>query len=153
MMHLNMTGLTVLSHSFVKNAREGDSLVNIASTLSTTSFPGLAVYAATKAYVLNFSESLWWEARKKGVYVLGFCPGVTSSNFHEASGGTASLFPRFITQTPAAVAKELMSALTSKRKPKVVSGAVNRSMLFVQRFLSRKATVKMMGSFSPLNKK
>ena len=153
MMHLNMVGLTVLSHSFIKNARENDSLVNIASFLSTTSFPGLAVYAATKAYVLSFSESLWWEARKKGVYVLGFCPGVTSSNFHEAAGESASMFPKFITQTPAAVAGELMSALARKRKPKAVAGAMNRGMLFFQRFLSRKATINMMASFSPLNKK
>jgi short-subunit dehydrogenase len=153
MMNLNMVGLTVLSHSYLKNAREDDSLVNIASTLSTTTFPGLAVYAGTKAYVQNFSESLWWEAKKKGVYVLGFCPGVTDTNFYAASNGSASTFPKFITQTPAAVAKEMLAALKRRRKPKAVSGSVNRGMLFFHRFLSRRSIVNMMGSFSPLAKK
>jgi short-subunit dehydrogenase len=151
MMQLNMVGLTALSHFYLKSARPGDSLVNIASTLGSTSFPGLAVYSATKAFVLNFSESLWWENKKRGVYVLGFCPGVTATNFHQASGGSGSFFPRFITQTPAAVAKELIAALKKRKKPKAVSGAMNRSMLFFHRFLNKQAVVNMMGSFSPLH--
>jgi len=152
MMHLNMYGLTILSHSFLKNAKKGDSLVNIASTLGTSSFPGAAVYAATKAYVTNFSESLWWENKNRGIYVLGFCPGVTDTKFHKVSGGTDNMFPKAITQTPLAVARELVHALEKRRKPKVVSGAMNRSMLFFQRLLSRKMVVNMMGGFSPAKK-
>jgi short-subunit dehydrogenase len=60
------TALTVLSYSFIKNAKKGDSLVNIASTLGTASYPGAAVYAVTKAYVTNFSEALCWENKKLG---------------------------------------------------------------------------------------
>src|SRR5882724_5972739 len=71
MMHLNMYGLTILSHSYIKNAKKGDSLVNISSFLGTTSYAGAAVYSATKAYVSNFSDALWWENKKRGVYVLG----------------------------------------------------------------------------------
>ena len=150
MMHLNMYGITILSHSFIKNAEKGDALVNIASTLGTTSFAGLAVYSATKAFVINFSESLWWENKKRGIYVLGFCPGVTSTNFHKTSGDAKDLFPKFIIQTPLAVAKKLIHALEKRNKPKVVSGAMNRFMLFFHRFLSRKVVVNMMGSFSPV---
>jgi uncharacterized protein len=152
MMNLNMTGLTLLSLSFLKNAKKGDCLVNVASTLASTSFPGLAVYAATKAYVLSFSESLWWENKKRGVYVLGFCPGVTRTKFHESSGGSYELFPQYISQTPRQVAIELIHALRRQKKPKTVSGAMNRFMLFFQRFLSRKMIVNMMGGFSPLSK-
>jgi short-subunit dehydrogenase len=150
MIHLNIYGVTVLSHSFMKNAKTGDSLVNIASTLGTTSFPGTAVYAATKAYVTNFSESLWWENKKKGIYVLAFCPGVTQTRFHESAGGSSDKFPKFICQTPIAVAKELIRALEKRNKPKVVSGRPNRFMLFFHRFLSRKMVVNMMGGFSPI---
>jgi short-subunit dehydrogenase len=150
MMHLNMYGLTILSYQFLKNAKNGDSLVNIASTLGTTSFPGLAVYSATKAYVTNFSESLWRENKKRGIYVLGFCPGVTRTKFHESAGGSGEAFPKFITQTPLQVARELIHALKKRRKPKVVSGAMNRFMLFFHRFLSRKMVVNMMGGFSPV---
>ncbi len=152
MMNLNMIGLTKLSQVYIKNAKRGDSLVNIASTLGVTSFPGLAVYAATKAYVTSFSDSLWWENKDRGIYVLGFCPGATSSNFHEHSGGSKNFFPKFILQSPGQVAKELVGALANRKKPRAVSGPLNRSMLFFQRFLSRRTTVNMMGSFSPLKK-
>jgi short-subunit dehydrogenase len=152
MIQLNIFSVTVLCHNYIHHARRGDAILNIASTLSTTSFPGLAVYSATKAYVLNLSESLWWENKKRGIYVLGFCPGVTATKFHAASGGSDSIFPAFITQTPGAVAREAITALKRRRKPKAVSGAVNRFMLFFQRALSRKSVVNMMGSFSPLHK-
>jgi uncharacterized protein len=150
MLHLNIYGLTVLSYSFIKNAKDGDSLVNVSSTLGTTSFPGMAVYAATKAYVTNFSESLWWENKKRGVYVLGFCPGVTLTRFHDSAGGSSDKFPKFICQTALEVAGELVQALKKRKKPKAVSGASNRFMLFFQRFLSRKMVLNMMGSFSPV---
>jgi hypothetical protein len=149
MMHLNMYGPTILAYHFIRNAKKGDSLVNISSTLATTSFPGLAVYAATKAYLNSFSESLWWENKKRGIYVLGFCPGVTRTAFHGASGPD-EMFPNFIIQTPGQVAGELVRALKKRRKPKVVSGGVNRFMLFFHRWLSRKMVVNMMGGFSPI---
>jgi uncharacterized protein len=151
MINLNILCLTVLSYHFIKQARKGDRLINIASTLGSTSFAGAAVYAATKAFVINFSESLWWENKKKGVYVLGFCPGVTETNFHAASGGSQEMFPKFITQTSAQVAANIVQALKKQGKPKVVSGVPNKFMLSFHRLLSRKMVVNMMGSFSPLN--
>jgi short-subunit dehydrogenase len=151
MVNLNIYALTSLSYHFIKNAKKGDSLVNIASFLGTTSFPGGAVYSATKAFVINFSEGLWWENKKRGIYVLGFCPGVTHTHFHETSGGSQGMFPEAITQTPMQVAEELVYSLEKRTKPKAVSGAMNRFMLFSHRFLSRKTVANMMGGFSPIN--
>ena len=150
MMRLNMTGLTVLSYFYLSIAKKGDALVNIASTLGTTSYPGASVYAATKAYVTSFSESLWWEYKNKGIYVLGFCPGATYTNFHNTSGGSKDSFPKFVTQTPEQVAKELINALEKRKKPKVISGGLNRFMLFFHKLMSRKAVVSMMAGFGPL---
>ncbi len=152
MMHLNMYGLTILSHSFLKHAKQGDSLVNISSVLGSTSCPGSAVYAATKAYVTNFSESLWWENKERGVYVLGFCPGVTQTNFHEISGGRQDMFSKGITQTSAAVAEELVHVLKKRKKPKAISGGMNRMMVFFQRLMPRKAMINIMGASGPLEK-
>jgi len=152
MLNLNMFGLTVLSLSYLKSARTGDALVNIASSLGLSSFPGLAAYSATKAYVANFSDALWWENKSKGIYVLGFCPGATYTSFHKTAGGESEAFPKFVMQSAPNVAKELVRALKRRKKPRVVSGITNRFMLFFQRFLSRKMVVSMMGSFSPLNK-
>jgi hypothetical protein len=153
MMNLNITALTALSYFYLGQARAGNALINIASFLGTTSYPGAAVYAATKAYVTNFSESLWWEYKRKGIYVLGFCPGATYTNFHNVSGGDKDSFPKFILQTAEEVAQELMQALKRRKKPKVISGGSNRVLLFVQKFMSRKAVVNMMAGFGPLKEK
>jgi short-subunit dehydrogenase len=150
MMNLNMTALSVLSYFYLSVAKNGDALVNVASTLGTTSYPGAAVYAATKAYVTSFSESLWWEYKSKGIYVLGFCPGATYTNFHEVSGGSKDSFPKFTMQTAEQVANELVSALEKRNKPKVFSGVVNRFMVTVQKLMSRKMVVSMMAGFGPL---
>ncbi|HTA63822.1 MAG TPA: SDR family NAD(P)-dependent oxidoreductase [Bacteroidia bacterium] len=150
MMNLNTTALTVLSYFYLSQAKKGDALVNVASTLGTTSYPGAAVYAATKAFVTSLSESLWWEYKNKGVYVLGFCPGATYTNFHEVSGGSKDSFPKFTMQTAEQVANELISALEKRKKPKVFSGAINRFMVTIQKLMSRKMVVSMMASFGPL---
>jgi uncharacterized protein len=152
MLQLNMYALTALCHIYLKTARKGDAIVNLSSTLGITSFPGLTAYTATKAYVENFSSNLWWENKNKGIYVLGFLPGATYTNFHETGGGDKSYFPTWIMQNPEQVAKELVRALEKRRKPRVVSGSTNRIMLFFQRFMSRAMVTKMMGSFSPLAK-
>jgi short-subunit dehydrogenase len=150
MMTLNMTALTVLSYFYLSQAKKGDALVNMASTLGTSSYPGASVYAATKAYISTFSESLWWEYRKKGIYVVGFCPGATYTNFHNLSGGDKDEYPKFVLQMPSQVVKELVRALGKRKKPKVVSGGMNRFMLSFQKLMSRKRVVNMMAGFGPL---
>jgi uncharacterized protein len=150
MMNLNMTALTVLSYFYLNQAEKGDALINIASTLGTTSYAGAAVYAATKAYVTSLSESLWWENKKKGIFVLGFCPGATYTNFHNVSGGDKDSFPKFAMQTPQQVVYELTRAIERRKKPKVISGGINRFMISIQKLMSRKMVVGMMAGFGPL---
>jgi hypothetical protein len=148
-MHLNMDALVTLSYAFLQNAQKGDILVNIGSLLAHSSLPGGAVYAGTKSFVANFSESLWYESRRKGVTVLGFNPGAANSDFHTNAGGHASDFPKFVLSSVQDVAGELVQALKSKRKPRVVQGWKNRLMLFGFRFLPRKSAVTIMGQLSP----
>jgi short-subunit dehydrogenase len=153
MMNLNMTALTAISYFYLSNAKSGNSLINIASTLGTTSFPGSAVYSGTKAYVTTLTESLWAEYRNKGIFVGVFCPGVTATKFHNKSGGDENSFPHFITQTPEQVARETVRMLEKRKGPKTVSGFMNRAMLTFYRLLSRKAVVSMMAGFSPIKNK
>src|ERR1041385_5663879 len=89
-MQLNMDALVALSYAFLQNAKPGDALVNIGSVLAHSSLPGGSVYAATKSFVANFSESLWYEFKKKGIYVMGFNPGAAKSDFHVHAGKQAS---------------------------------------------------------------
>lgn len=148
-MHLNMDAVVVLSYAFLKNAKAGDSLVNIASILGHSSFPGASVYAATKSFVANFSESIWYEFKKKGIYVMGFNPGAAKSDFHVHAGKQVSTYPEFVLSTVEDVAKELVAALEKRKKARVMQGWKNRMMLFAFKFLSRKSAINIMGQLSP----
>lgn len=148
-MHLNMDALVTLSYAFLQKATTGDTLVNVGSVLAHSSLPGGSVYAATKSFVANFSESLWYEFKPKGVFVMGFNPGAAASDFHSNAGGHTSDFPKLVMSSVEDVAKELVKALEKRRKPRVVQGWKNRFMLFGFKLLNRKSAVNIMGQLSP----
>jgi short-subunit dehydrogenase len=148
-MFLNMGALVMLSYAYLKGAKKGDALVNIGSILAHASFPGGSVYAGTKSFVANFSESLWYEYKDKGIYIMGFNPGAAKSDFHQHAGSTAGAFPEFVLSTTEQVASELVAALQARKKPRVVQGWKNRFMLFGFKFLSRAKAIGIMGKISP----
>ena len=150
---LNCNALVSMSYAFLKQAKSGDALVNIASVLGFSSFPGAATYAGTKGFVVRFSESLYYEFKEKDIYVVAICPGVTATDFHRAAGGDYDQYPKIIVQPPEQVAKVVIKALNKRKRPVVISGAMNQGMLFSQRLLSRKQVSNMMGAFSPIKKK
>ena len=84
MMRLNMETLTILSKRFLPGivARRG-KIMNVASTAAFQPGPYMAVYYATKAYVLSFSEAIAEELEGTGVTVTAFCPGPTASGFQD----------------------------------------------------------------------
>ncbi|TKT93378.1 SDR family NAD(P)-dependent oxidoreductase [Dyadobacter frigoris] len=148
-MFLNMGALVMLSYAYLKNARKGDALVNIGSILAHSSFPGGAVYAGTKSFVANFSESLWYEYKERDIYVMGFNPGAAKSDFHQHAGSSTGSFPEFVLSTTEQVASELVNALEAREKPRVVQGWKNRFMLFGFKFLNRAKAIGVMGKISP----
>src|ERR671928_186613 len=88
MIDLNVKALVALTRLYLAPMRERKrgAIVNVASTAAFQPVPYMATYAATKAFVLSFSEALWDENRAHGVHVMALCPGVTETNFFEASG-------------------------------------------------------------------
>jgi short-subunit dehydrogenase len=86
MIDLNIRSLTELTRLFLPDliAQGGGRIMNVASTAAFQPGPGMAVYFATKAYVLHFSEALHQENHRKGVSVTALCPGPTRSGFAEA---------------------------------------------------------------------
>jgi len=91
MIDLNVRALTELSLAFVDSlARHKGGILNVASLASFLPAPGMAVYYATKAYVLSFSEGLHRELRKKGVRVTALCPGPVPTEFQARAGLTGS---------------------------------------------------------------
>ena len=88
MIDLNDRALVELTHIYwprmLANKRGG--ILNVASTAAFQPGPLMAIYYATKAFVLSFSEALWKEAEGTGVHVSCLCPGPTVSNFRERAG-------------------------------------------------------------------
>ncbi|MCZ8379788.1 SDR family oxidoreductase [Mycobacterium sp. CPCC 205372] len=108
-------------------------VVNVASTAAFQPTPGMAVYGATKAFVLSYTEALWQECKGTGVRVLALCPGATETEFFARTG------EEFLTsgrQTSKQVVDTAMSAL-DKSTPTVVSGWKNSLLATGYRFTPR----------------
>lgn len=149
MMAVNMNALVRLSHAFLRQARTGDALINVSSGLSLVTYPGGAVYAATKAFVTNFTESLWFENKDKGIYVMALLPGVTETRFHVTATGDASAVNKLKSYPPEVVVKAALAALKKRTTPTVVSGPLYRFLTFLStRLMSRKRMISVMGEGS-----
>ncbi len=88
MIDLNCRALTELCHAVLPGMlqmRDG-AILNVASTAAFQAGPGMAVYYASKAYVLSFSEALHEEVRGQGVRVSALCPGPTATEFLRRAG-------------------------------------------------------------------
>jgi short-subunit dehydrogenase len=92
MLRVNVLALTELTHRFLGDMRQRGRgwVLNVASTAAFQSGPGMAVYYASKAYVLHFSEALEHELRGEGITVTALCPGPTVSEFQDRAGMTDS---------------------------------------------------------------
>ena len=115
--------------------RKKGSIINVASTAGFQPVPFMATYAATKAFVLSFSEAIWEENRPYGIEILALCPGVTETNFFEAARGHKP--PARVAQTPDEVVDTALRALGSG-KSHVISGWTNFLMVEAQRFVPRR---------------
>lgn len=144
MMTLNMLTLTKLSRlispQMVKN--EFGHILNIASTAAFQPVPNFAVYAATKSYVLNFSEALAFELKPFGVYVTAICPGATQSEFQESAGMGNS--DKMFSKAPLSfMVAEFAFEAMMKKKTVAIYGSKNRFLTFMQRFSPRKMVISV----------
>ena len=147
MLKLNVEALVKLSHSFLNNAVSGDALINVSSLLAFAPMPMNGFYSATKAFVTSFSESLWFEQKNRGIYVMGLCPGITATQFHTRAGGTDKKRPpSSMMETPEAVVDTALKALKKRQHPTIVSGRTNNVLARLMTTLPRKTTLNMMGA-------
>ncbi|MFL6681661.1 MAG: SDR family NAD(P)-dependent oxidoreductase [Burkholderiaceae bacterium] len=140
LVQLNMTSLVALARLFVdahKSSTAPAHMVNIASTGAYQSVPNMALYAASKAFVRNFSEALHDEHRGTPLSVTCICPGGTETAFHAASGGgDYSWIANASTKSPEFVAHAAVRAMLRRRRT-VVPGLFNKLSCFGVRFLTR----------------
>ena len=87
MIQLNISALVELNHAFLPTILERwqGGIINVSSIAGFQPMLYWSVYAASKAFVLSFSEALWAEVKEKGVKVLALCPGPTESNFFKVA--------------------------------------------------------------------
>ncbi len=126
---LNVDALVALTGRLVPGMveRGAGAVVNVASTAAFQPVPHMAVYGATKAFVLSFSRALWAEVRDRGVAVLALSPGATDTDFFRVAGEAAAVGAR---RRPAQVVATAMRALAQGR-PSVVDGRRNALVAWV----------------------
>jgi short-subunit dehydrogenase len=144
---VNVRALTRLSHAAaeVMVRGGGGTIINIASTAAFQAVPGMATYAATKAYVLAFSEALHEELKDHGVTVTCLCPGPVRTEFQEVAGVDGSRLRIGWTRTEHVVAAALRGARAGKAivVPGTLSNTGAMTAKLAPRFLARKVAGAM----------
>jgi len=146
MINLNILTLTKLSNIFAKEMLQQNSgnIVNIASTAAFQPIFNFAVYAATKAYVLNFSEALATEFKNKNINVSVICPGATESNFMNKAGIQKI---RFLSITNSKQVAEFIFKSVNNKQIVAIHGFLNKLIVFLLRFTPRSLVRKIAGTF------
>lgn len=153
LIRVNISALTELTYRVLPGMLERGhgGIINVASVAAFQPVAYMGAYAASKAYVLHFSEALWAEAREKGVTVLALCPGTTRTDFFDVAGAKGWLHKRRA-QTPAQVVRTGLKAL-DKGRSQVVSGWMNYALSLLVRLANRRTVVReSMKYFRPANK-
>ncbi|KZY40792.1 short-chain dehydrogenase [Oleiphilus sp. HI0050] len=144
MIQLNVTSLVDLTHRLIpKLSQQSNSfIINVASTAAFQAGPNMAIYYATKAFVLSFSEALYEELKGQGIAVSTLCPGATASEFaSEANMTNTKLFKAGAMTAEAVVRK----SLKKKDRAIVITGWKNIFGVWSGKLSPRSVTRKLAG--------
>ena len=137
MIDLNVRALTDLTLRFIDSVtRHRGGILNVASTAGFLPGPGLAVYHATKAYVVSFTEALHQELGAEGVRVCALCPGPVDTAFFDEAGIPQGYFPAWLARSAEQVARNGYSGMMGGHRI-VVPGKHNRVISLLPRLLPR----------------
>ena len=143
---LNALAVMRLTHAalpgFVKRGK--GALINVSSTAGFQPCPHLAVYAATKAFLNSFAQSLAVELRGTGVRIQALCPGFTRTEIFDAAGADPSGIPSFLWMDPEDVVEESLAAL-ERGGVLCVPGFANRAISSLNRVLPSEASSRIAG--------
>ena len=151
MIDLNCGALVELAHAVLPGMieRKSGAILNVASTAAFQPGPGMAVYFATKAFVLSFSEALHEEVKRDGVIISALCPGPTATEFGQVagfkpSGASAKVLVDMAADSPSVVRAGLEGL--EKGQAIVVPGLMNKSTAQAHRFFPRSWVRKAAGT-------
>jgi short-subunit dehydrogenase len=141
MIQVNVAAPTALAGLFLPGmlARGRGGILNVASLAAFQAGPEMAVYYATKAFLLSFSEALFEETRRSGVTVTALCPGPSPTEFGEVAGAQNANVFKVGVVSAADVAKAGFEGFQA-RKAIVIPGAMPKIAAFSTRFFSRGLT-------------
>ncbi|MFN4812059.1 MAG: SDR family NAD(P)-dependent oxidoreductase [Bacteroidota bacterium] len=145
MINLNITTLTQFTKLYLQDMlkRKSGKIMNVASTAAFQSGPTMAVYYATKAYVLSFSEAVDNEVRDQGISITALCPGATESGFQAAASMEESNLVKGRKLPGSKEVAEYGYAAMLKGKTVSIHGFMNWIMANSVRFIPRSIVVKV----------
>jgi len=144
MIDLNIRALTDLSLRWLESIKKHrGGILNVASIAGFLPGPGMAVYHASKAYVVSFSEALHEELKADGVRVCALCPGPVATEFFARAGLPHGYFPSTLNRSAERVARQGYDGFMAGRRV-VVPGRPNRIMTLLPRLLPRSLMLAMM---------
>ena len=143
---LNVSALVELSHFAVTafSEKKHGLIVNIASTAAFSPIPFFSIYAATKSFVRDFSQTLYIELQGSGISVAVVCPGPTQTEFFDHAGTPGNMKANMM-DAQKAVAEAL--AGLEKGESQIVLGLSNKAMAAVSHFVPRKVSMKVASLF------
>jgi uncharacterized protein len=141
MLSLNILTTTDLTYRLLPAMieRGHGAIINLSSAAAFQPVAFMAAYAASKSFVLHFSEALWAEARSRGVTVVAVCPGVTRTEFFDTAGVPGWL-EKHSSMSPAKVVKSSIRTM-EKRRQFVVPGWKNYLLTILVRLATRRTAV------------
>lgn len=154
MVEVNVTALVDLTTRFLPAMveRGGGAILNVASTAAFQPLPGQSGYAASKAFVLSYSQGLSGELRGTGVVVTALCPGPVRTGFASAAGisdeTATSQFPSFMWESAEDVAEVGVEALHRGRRV-AIPGVANRTTSILGTLVPRSLLVPVLSSMHP----
>ena len=146
MIDLNCGALVELAHAVLPGMieRKSGAILNVASTAAFQPGPGMAVYFATKAFVLSFSEALHEEVKGQGIKVSALCPGPTATEFGQVAGFSPSNPSSKLAAASAPVVQAGIEGL-QRNEAIVVPGMMNKATAQAHRFFPRAMVRRAVG--------
>ena len=146
MIDLNIGTLTDLCRAVAPQmvARRSGGILNVASTAAFQPGPGMAVYFATKAFVLSFTEALHEELKPHGVKVTALCPGPTRTEFGSVAGFTSDRFDKLSMESGPVVGAGLKGL--DRNRAIVITGTLNKIIAQSTRFAPRSVVRRIAGA-------
>jgi len=144
MIDLNVKSLVELTYLYLApmRGRKRGTIINVASTAAFQPVPYMATYAATKAFVLSFTEALWDENRAYNIRVMALCPGATETNFFDAAGVRKPPFR--VSETAEDVVGTALRGLDGG-KGHIISGWLNYVQTQAERLVPRSVVTRIAG--------